>query len=163
MTARTDPKRLRDDELLIERTFDAPLALVFRVWSDRDHMLGWLGPKDFTCTHLDYDFRVGGKWRACIVSQAYGENWMGGEFKEIEQNRRIVYTFKWDDDDDAKDYALDTLITVTFAEKEGKTVQSFHQTPFSSVESRDSHVEGWNESFDREQEYIARIARETAS
>jgi len=160
MTAHTETKKLRDDELRIERTFDAPVALVFRVWSDRDHMLGWLGPKDFTCTHLDYDFRVGGKWRACIVSEAYGESWMGGEFKEIAKNRRIVYTFKWDGDD--KDYAIQTLITVTFAEQDGKTMQSFHQTPFSSVESRDSHIEGWNESFDREQEYIEKI-RETAS
>jgi uncharacterized protein YndB with AHSA1/START domain len=161
MTARIEPRNLRDDELLIERIFDAPVALVFRVWSDRDHMLGWLGPADFTCTHLDYDFRIGGKWRACIVSQTYGENWMGGEFKEIETNRRILYTFKWDSGEDEED-GIETLITVTFAEQDGKTVQSFHQTPFSSVESRDSHVEGWNESFDREQEYIATI-KETAS
>jgi len=152
---------LRDDELLIERTFDAPLALVFRVWSDRDHMRGWLGPADFTCTHLDYDFRVGGKWRACIASETYGENWMGGAFKEIEENRRIVYTFKWDGGDDGDD-GIETLITVTFVEKDGKTLQSFHQTPFASVESRDSHVGGWNESFDREQHYIAKI-KETAS
>lgn len=161
MTARIDPRKPRDDELLIERTFEAPVALVFRVWSDRDHMLGWLGPRDFTCTHLDYDFRVGGKWRACIVAAAYGESWMGGEFKEIEKNKRIVYTFKWDGEGD-EEYGIETLITVTFAEEGGKTVQSFHQTPFSSVESRDSHVEGWNESFDREEEYLAKI-KETAS
>jgi uncharacterized protein YndB with AHSA1/START domain len=160
MTARIDPKVLRDDELLIERTFDAPVALVFRVWADRDHMLAWLGPRDFTCTHLDYDFRVGGRWRACIVAEEFGENWMGGEFRQIEPNQRIVYTFKWDGDDD--DDGIETLVTVTFAEKDGRTVQSFHQTPFSSVESRDSHIEGWNESFDREQEYIEKIARETA-
>ncbi len=85
---------------------------------------------------------------------------MGGEFREIEKNKRIVYTFKWDGDD--KEYAIQTLITVTFAEKDGKTLQSFHQTPFTSVESRDSHIGGWNESFDREQEYIEKI-KETAS
>lgn len=161
MTAHIDPKRLRDDELLIERTFDAPVALVFRVWSDRDHMLGWLGPKDFTCTHLDYDFRVGGKWRGCIVSEEYGTSWMGGEFREIETNRRIVYTFRWDGDDD--DEFPETLITVTFADRDGKTLQSFHQTPFSSVESRDSHVGGWDESFDREQDYVERLAKEFVS
>ena len=39
------------------------------------------------------------------------------------------------------------VVTVTFAEKDGKTVQTFHQTPFSSVESRDSHIGGWNSLF----------------
>lgn len=152
-----DPGTLRDDELLITRTFDAPVALVFRIWESRDHMIRWLGPESFSCTHLDLDFRPGGKWRACIVSDTYGESWMGGEFEAIEKNRRIVYSFAWDGDDG--DPGMPTRITVTFAEDNGKTVQQFHQTPFESAEMRDSHVEGWNESFDREQAYVEELAR----
>lgn len=158
MTAHIDPSKLRDDELLIVRTFNAPVALVFRIWEERDHMIRWLGPTDFTCTHLDMDFRPGGKWRACIVSEQYGENWMGGEYREIEKNKRIVYSFAWDCSPDEP--GMKTLVTVTFRDEDGKTVQSFHQTPFKSVESRDSHVGGWNESFDREQAYAENLARE---
>lgn len=158
MTAHIDPSKLRDDELLIVRTFNAPVALVFRIWEERDHMIRWLGPTDFTCTHLDMDFRPGGKWRACIVSEQYGENWMGGEYREIEKNKRIVYSFAWDGSPDEP--GMKTLVTVTFRDEDGKTVQSFHQTPFKSVESRDSHVGGWNESFDREQAYAENLARE---
>lgn len=161
MVPNTDPRTLRDDELLIERVFDAPVGLVFRIWEDRDHMIRWLGPKDFTCTHLESDFRPGGKWRACIVSDAYGENWMGGQYREIEKNRKIVYTFKWDGDEN-EEAGANTTVTVTFAERDGRTVQYFHQTPFASVESRDSHVGGWNESFDREQDYVENLAREAA-
>jgi len=157
MNRRSDREGLRDDELVIVRTFDAPVSLVFRIWEDRDHMMRWLGPTDFTCTHLDSDFRPGGKWRACIVSDAYGESWMGGEYREIERDARIVYTFKWDEDGDGP--GMDTIITVTFREEGGKTVQRFHQTPFVSVESRDSHVGGWNESFDREQAYVEQLAQ----
>lgn len=157
MTVRTDKKALRDDELLIVRTFDAPVALVFRIWEERDHMVRWLGPTDFECTHLDMDFRPGGKWRGRIVSEAYGESWMGGEYRQIEKNKRIVYTFKWDEDEGSP--TLETIVTVTFHEEDGKTVQSFHQTPFASVESRDSHVGGWNECFDREQAYAETLAR----
>ena len=40
-----------------------------------------------------------------------------------------------------------------------RTIQRFHQTPFASVESRDSHVSGWNECFDREQAYVKKLAR----
>ena len=160
MAARTNPGKLRDDELLIERTIAAPLELVYRVWTTRDHMMRWLGPKDFTCTHLDYDFRVGGKWRGCIVSEEYGVSWMGGEFKEIAPNRRIVYTFAWDGDGEDDGEVGDTLVTVTFAEQDGKTLQTFHQTPFGSVEMRDSHVGGWNESLDRQQAYIETLARD---
>ncbi len=154
MTAHASAKRLADDELLITRVFDAPVSQVFRLWEEREHMIRWWGPKDFTCTSLEHDFRPGGKWRACIVSKAYGENWMSGQFREIEKDRRIVFTFAWEEDQ-----PNETLVTVTFAAQNGKTVQTFHQAPFRTVESRDSHIGGWNECFDREEAYAEGLAR----
>ena len=79
MTAQAEA-RTADDELLITRAFDAPVSLVFRLWEEREHMIRWWGPKDFTCTELELDFRPGGAWRACIVSERYGESWMGGQY-----------------------------------------------------------------------------------
>ena len=159
MTARIDPNKLRDDELLIERTFDAPVALVFRVWADRDHMMRWLGPKDFTCTHLDYRLpRSAANGAPVSLPTQYGESWMGGEFKEIEKNKRIVYTFAWDGET-MTNTAIETIITVTFAEKDGKTLQSFHQTPFNLGRVARQPYGGWDESFDREQTYLENIAK----
>ena len=48
---------------------------------------------------------------------------------------------------------LETIVTVRFEEKDGRTLQHFHQTPFSSVASRDSHVAGWNSLFNKEAAY----------
>jgi uncharacterized protein YndB with AHSA1/START domain len=155
MAAGADTHRLRDDELLVERTFDAPVALVFRIWETRDHAIRWWGPEGFECTSLEMDFRPGGKYRACIVSDQYGTSWMSGTYREIEKNRRIVFTFAWEE---GSGETNDTLVTVTFAEKDGKTIQSFHQTPFSSVAARDSHVGGWNSLFNKQQIYVENIA-----
>jgi ribosome modulation factor len=51
-------------------------------------------------------------------------------------------------------------VTITFEERDGKTVQTFHQSPFLSVERRDSHLGGWTEAFDKQQAYAENIARE---
>jgi uncharacterized protein YndB with AHSA1/START domain len=144
--------------LCITRIFDAPITLVFDIWAKREHMIRWLGPTGFTCSHLDLDFREGGKWRACIESKTHGANWMGGAFRTIEKDRRIVMSFAWED---AR--RVDTLVTITFATKGGKTVQTFHQAPFTNVESRDSHVDGWNQCFDREQTYAEDLAKGEAA
>lgn len=157
MTAQADARKLADDELLIIRVIDAPVPLVFRIWAEPQHMIRWLGPEGFTCTSLDLDFRPGGAWRACIESEAYGQSWMGGQFREIEKDRRIVYSFAWEDGRDQP--GMDTLVTVTFEEQDGKTVQRFHQAPFSSVEARDSHIGGWNSCFNREQAYAESLAK----
>jgi uncharacterized protein YndB with AHSA1/START domain len=77
---------------------------------------------------------------------------------EIEKDRRIVYTFAWEDGPNLP--SVETLITVTFAEHDGKTVQRFHQAPFLDVESRDDHNHGWNQSFDKQQAYAESLAKD---
>jgi uncharacterized protein YndB with AHSA1/START domain len=160
MPAKADlnPDRpIRDNELLIQRTFDAPVELVFRIWESRDHAIRWWGPEEFTTTELEMDFRPGGKWRAAMTSKQFGLSRMSGEYREIEKNKRIVFTFAWDEDSGE---SVQTLVTVSFAEKSGKTIQTFHQTPFSSVASRDSHIGGWISLFNKQQAYAERMAKD---
>ena len=149
------------DELRITRTFDAPASVLFALWSEPRHMKRWMGPANFTCPEVEIDFRVGGTYRAMIKSAERGENWFGGVYREIEQDRRLVFTFAWDNDGPST--GVETLVTITFEERDGKTVQTFHQKPFLSVERRDSHVGGWNGAFDKQQAYAAKIAKERAA
>lgn len=151
-----DPARdpgmpLRDDELLIVRSFAAPLPLVFRMWEDAVHRANWWAPRGCRCSHFSHDFREGGAWRACFVSENYGENWQGGVYQQIERDRRIVFTFTWDDGPAA---GVETTVTITFSEAHDQTIQTFHQTPFTNVERRDSHITGWSGLLDRQQAYV---------
>jgi uncharacterized protein YndB with AHSA1/START domain len=155
VAGKAEDRKIRDDELFIEREFDAPLALVFRLWESRDHMIRWWGPEQFTVLEMDWTLTPGRAWSAVMVSKQFGVSRMGGELREVEKNKRIVFSFAWSEDS-GRD--MDTVITVTFAEKNGKTVQSFHQTPFSSVEVRDNHVGGWNSLFNKQQTYVENAA-----
>lgn len=160
MTTREAERRnlaTRDDELKLDRTFDAPLALVWRMWESRDHMIRWWGPEIFTCIELDWELTPGRPWRAMMASRQYHRevSRMGGTILEVEKHKRIVFSFAWDEDS-GRD--MDTIITVTFAEKDGATLQTFHQAPFSGVAVRDSHVGGWNSLIDKQQRYTENLA-----
>jgi uncharacterized protein YndB with AHSA1/START domain len=155
MTAQARATKQADDELLIRRVFDAPVALVWRLWENREHMFRWWGPEGFTCTSLDLDFRPGGAWRVSMVSDAYGKSWSSGKFREIQKGKRIVFTFAWEE---GSGETNETVVTVTFEERDGKTVQTFRQAPFTSVASRDGHVAGWNSLFNKEQAYAEVLA-----
>jgi uncharacterized protein YndB with AHSA1/START domain len=146
-----------DDALRLDRTFEAPLALVWRMWESRDHMIRWWGPELFTCMELDWELTPGRPWRATMASKTYDRrvSRMGGVIREVAPRERIVFTFAWDDDS-GRD--LDTVATVTFTERGGLTVQSFHQTPFSTAAIRDSHVGGWNSLINKQQIYIENLA-----
>ena len=89
---------IRDDELLIERIFDAPRELVFRVWTTPEHLMRWWGPKDYRAIAYEMDFRPGGAYRSCIEAPDGARSWMSGVYQEIVAPERIVMTFGWDAD-----------------------------------------------------------------
>jgi uncharacterized protein YndB with AHSA1/START domain len=139
--------------LVITRIFDAPRELVFRAWTDPEHVRNWWGPKDYPAVHLTMDVRPGGRWRNCLRSTETGEHlWQGGEFREVVPPERLVFTFAWDEEGER---GLETLVTVTFAELDGKTLMTFRHEPFRSVEERDGHRGGWTSTFDRLVEHLA--------
>jgi uncharacterized protein YndB with AHSA1/START domain len=153
--------RFADDELLITRTFTAPASLLFALWSKPEHMKQWMGPENFTCPEAQIDFRVGGAFRVMITSTKHGESRFSGVYREITRDKRIVFTFTWENHGPSA--GTEMLVTITFEEHDGKTIQTFHQRPFVTVERRDSHVDGWNQAFGKLETYVAKLAKEQAA
>ena len=138
-----------DLELVITRTFDAPRSLVFKAWTEREHLMRWSAPRGFDVIESTGDLRTGGRWRAGMRSPEGVEYWLGGVYREIVPDERLVFTHKWEEEN-----AVETLVTVVLAERDGETEMSFRQTGFRSVESRDGHEGGWSEAFDRLGEHL---------
>lgn len=140
-------KTLPTHELVIERIFDAPRELVFKAWTDPRLAKHWWGPEEYPAKHLEMDARPGGSWRACLRSTS-GEKdlWHGGEFREVAAPERIVFTFAWEE---SGERGLETVVTVTFAEKGRKTHMTFHQAPFRSTGECGGHQGGWASCFER--------------
>jgi uncharacterized protein YndB with AHSA1/START domain len=140
--------------LVIERIFDAPPSLVFKVWTDPQHLVHWYGPRGFTLPSCELDLRPGGVWRKCMLSAEGREYWVRGVFREIVEPQRLVFTYAHENEDGAPGH--ETLVTVTFAEQGGKTKLALRQAVFELVKERDSHRGGWNSSLDRLVEYLAK-------
>ena len=141
-----------DRVLVIERVFDAPRELVFSAWTEEEHALAWWGPKGFTVPHHEFDFRVGGQYRACLRAPDGSDHWQTGVYKEITPPSRFAFTFAWEDK--AGKPGHETLVTVDLEERAGKTHMTFRQATFKSKESRDGHFEGWSQSIDRLAEHV---------
>jgi uncharacterized protein YndB with AHSA1/START domain len=138
-------------EVNITRIFDAPRALVFKMWTDPELVEKWWGPKDFTNPVCKLDARVGGTMRIVMQGPDGMKYPTSGVFKEIVEPERIVFTnIKEDEDGNAE---LEVLNTVTFIETDGKTKMTLRaivvmETP-AACGSVDGMNVGWNQSIDR--------------
>jgi uncharacterized protein YndB with AHSA1/START domain len=147
-----------EHELVITRVFDAPRELVFDCWTDAEHLRHWQGaPRGFTVPFSESDIRPGGFFRICMRSAEGVDQWLEGDYREIVKPERLVYVHAWLDAD--KKRSQETLVTITFAERDGKTELTLRQSGFKSVESRDGHRYGWSSALDVLMDYLSEAAR----
>lgn len=155
MTAASETAAPAALELVITRVLAAPRELVWQAWTKDEHMMRWGAPHGFVVTHCEGELRVGSRWRSCMKSPAGEELWLGGVYREIVPPEKLVFTHVWDDDNGQPGH--ETLVTLVFEAKGDKTQMTFRQSWFASASSRNGHEGGWNESFERLQEYLQEI------
>jgi uncharacterized protein YndB with AHSA1/START domain len=80
-----------DRELRISRLFDAPIELVWEVWTDPDHIKNWWGPNGFTNTITRMDMKPGGEWDLVMHGPDGTDYKNKSVFKEIIKHKKIVY------------------------------------------------------------------------
>lgn len=73
------------------RVFDAPRALVFKAWSQPEHLAVWFGPQGFANTFHQFDFIPGGHWKLTMHGPNGGNYYNESVFVEIEKDRKIIY------------------------------------------------------------------------
>jgi len=145
-----------DRVLVITRVFDAPRELVFKAWTQPEHMAQWFGPRGFTSKVLVNDPRPGGKYRIHMRGPEADDHWTQGIYREVVPPARLVMEGSWADADGNPTRPATTL-TLLFEDVGGKTRLTLHNAVFESVTARDMHNEGWTSSLDCLAEYLATV------
>lgn len=80
-----------DCEIVNSRIFNVNRDKLFRAWSEPEHLKNWWGPKGFTNTFNEFDFRVGGKWSFIMHGPDKGNYSNECEFIKIEKPSLIAW------------------------------------------------------------------------
>jgi uncharacterized protein YndB with AHSA1/START domain len=142
----------------MRRTFSAPRELVFRAWTEPQLLAQWSCPRGFTFTEQRGELRIGGAFFARMRSPEGTEHRLRGVYREIVPPERLVFTHCWVDESGTP--GPETLVTVSLAERDGRTEMLFHQGIFSSVAAREGHGQGWSSCFERLTELLRAIEPE---
>ncbi|WP_264564648.1 SRPBCC family protein [Flavobacterium sp. N3904] len=80
-----------ESEIVSSRIFNSPRELVYRAWTNPEHLKNWWGPAGFTNTFNEFDFRVGGKWSFVMHGPENGHYVNECEFIKIEKPSLIAW------------------------------------------------------------------------
>lgn len=156
---------------MLERIFDAPKELVFKAFSEAEHLKNWWGPRGWTLTHCNVDFRPGGSWHYCMKcmdknqGDFYGfESWGKAVYKEIAAGEKIVYVDYFSDAEGNESTELPpSEVILHFEEADGKTIVR-SQSIFHSEDALKTVIEmgmeqGITETWDRLAEHLLSVIK----
>ena len=135
MPNRTMVVRKSDRELVVTRSFDAPLSILFEAWTKPQLFMRWWAPKSMG-VHLlscEMDVRAGGQYRLEFGQDASSSMAFFGKYIEVIPDAQLVWTN--DEDEDG------AVTTVTFGDKGGETLLTFHEL-YPSKEALDEACAG---------------------
>lgn len=164
------------EQFVINRTFDAPIDLMFEMWTDPKHFSQWLAPTGFTMSFLRADIKEGGSTFYYMSNAGQSELYGRAQYLEISRPRRIVYTQQFCDEHEnisrhplAPVWPETALTTVELvAETEDTTRVTVTWEPYGDftreelevfIKARGGMTLGWTGSFDKLEDYLPKPQR----
>lgn len=140
--------------LEIKRFINAPRDCVYAAWTDPAQLKEWFGPENVRTRNFTADARVGGKYRWDLINEEGDDMTISGEYRELVPGKKIVFTWKWDDDEAWK--YTSSVVTVELSDRDSGTELRLIHEKLPSEESRDRHNEGWNSVVDRLEKFFSK-------
>lgn len=125
------------------RVLKAPIARVFKAFSEPEAKAAWLPPFGFTCNVHSFDFKIGGTYKMSFTNFTNGgkHSWHG-VFSAIKPNELIIYKDKFDD----PNLPGEMTVTVSFKEVVCGTELTIKQEGIPLVIPTEMCYLGWQES-----------------
>jgi uncharacterized protein YndB with AHSA1/START domain len=164
------------EKFVINRAFDAPMDVMFDLWTDPKHFSQWLAPTGFTMGFIRADIKAGGSTFYYMTDGKSIKMYGRAEYLEIRRPDRIVYAQQFCDENEklsrhpmAPTWPATMLTTVTLAEEgPGRTRVTVEWEPRGEVtreeletfiKMKGGMTQGWTGSFDKLEEYVEKAAK----
>jgi uncharacterized protein YndB with AHSA1/START domain len=126
-------------EFVLQRTLAAPRALVWKVWTEPEHLLQWFSPSGMTMASCTMDLRVGGSFLYCLRLPDGSDMWGKWVFREVAAPARLVWVHGFADATGkrchhpmAPTWPLEMLCTLSFEERGPQTELRLHKTTYQA-------------------------------
>jgi uncharacterized protein YndB with AHSA1/START domain len=133
-----------DRDVYITRSFDAPIEVVWKFWTEPDLLAQWFGPHGISVPvdTVEVEAREGGPWNLTMKDEN-GEYPVRSTFKKVVKHEYLELEMHTDEN---AGFLGNEILRIQFHDHGERTRITLHQGPFTP-ELRDVTTDGWNDSF----------------
>lgn len=138
--------------LTLTRRLNASPEKVYAAWAEPEKLVQWFGPAKVKpgSVKAETDIRAGGRYRISFEQESGEYSEVGGVYREVVPNRRLVFTWAWHSTPERE-----SLVRIELKPEGAGTQLTFHHEQFADETARDNHERGWNELFGSLEKYLA--------
>lgn len=137
--------------LTLVRRLKASPAKVYAAWTNPEQMVQCFGPSHCTIRSAEADVRVGGRFRVVMVETDAGEvHDVSGVYRVVEPERKLVFSWAWITMPERA-----SLVSVSLRPIDEGVELTLHHEQFADEPARDGHNQGWTESLDKLERFLA--------
>ena len=163
------------DEFVITRIFNAPRAVVFKVWTETEHLKYWWGPKGYAWVSGTMDLCPGGMFHYCMCSPDGHEMWGKFVYHDIIAPELLTFIVSFSDKDrntlrnpHSAVWPMEILNTLTFSEHDNKTIVVMRGIPINATEEEHKTFkagyagmqQGFKGTMDQLDQYLSNIIKD---
>lgn len=132
--------------LTLKRRLNAPPAKVYAAWTDPQKIMLWFGPSQTIgeSVRAEMDLRVGGRYRASFRTADGEYHEVGGVYREIVPNEKLVFTWAWHSTPERE-----SQVTVSLKPDAAGTLLTLHHEQLFDQAAADGHRNGWTGTLDK--------------
>jgi uncharacterized protein YndB with AHSA1/START domain len=160
--------------LEITRTLDAPRDLVFKMWTDPEHLANWWGPAGMGLRVVSFDLQPGGIFHYAMVAQNGAEMFGRMAYRQINPPERLVWVNSFADAEGNvaqssyfpnNEFPLEILNVLRLEEENGKTLLTLSGGPINASAEQEAFYlgmipnmeQGFGGTFQQLEKYLASL------
>jgi uncharacterized protein YndB with AHSA1/START domain len=143
---------LAKPSLTLKRRLKAAPGKVFQAWTDPEKIVRWFGPAETVAgsVRAEADVRPGGRYRMNFTTDDGERHQVGGEYREVVQDSRLVFTWAWQSTPERQ-----SLVTISIVPDGDGSLLTLHHEQFFDQKARDGHERGWTGTLDKLERFLS--------
>jgi uncharacterized protein YndB with AHSA1/START domain len=164
--------QLHPNDLIITRELNAPQNMVYKAWTEAQHMAKWWGPVGMPLEVIKFDFQPGGLFHYSMTMPNGNKMYGRFKFEEMQAPEKLIFISSFADAEGnivrtemLPNWPLEILNTLTLSETHGKTFMVLRGKPINATaeelqafeNNKASMVQGFGGTFAQLVEYLSKI------